>query len=70
MRVHGAWSEFLNKFPDRTNMTFEETDEDWTGRTSLLVLLSRRGREGNTQLMIAQCTAMIGMGCKDTNRES
>ena len=26
MRVHGAWSEFLNKFPDLTNMTFEETD--------------------------------------------
>ena len=26
VRVHGAWSEFLNKFPDRSNMTFEETD--------------------------------------------
>ena len=26
MRVHSAWVEFLNKFPDRTNVTFEETD--------------------------------------------
>ena len=26
VRVHGAWSEFLNKFPDHSNMTFEETD--------------------------------------------
>ena len=26
VRVHGSWSEFLNKFSDRTNMTFEETD--------------------------------------------
>ena len=26
VRVHGAWSEFLNKFPDRKNVTFEETD--------------------------------------------
>ena len=26
VRVHGSWSEFLNKFPDRSNMTFEETD--------------------------------------------
>ena len=26
MRVHGAWSEFLNKFPDHSNMAFEETD--------------------------------------------
>ena len=26
VRVHGAWVEFLNKFPDLTNMTFEETD--------------------------------------------
>ena len=26
VRVHGAWSEFLNKFPDRSNMTFEDTD--------------------------------------------
>ena len=26
MRVHSAWSEFLNKFPDHSNMTFEETD--------------------------------------------
>ena len=43
---------------------------DWTGRTSLLVLPSRRGRKGNTQLMIASCTVMIGMGYRDTNRES
>ena len=26
VRVHGAWSEFLNKFPDRKNAIFEETD--------------------------------------------
>ena len=26
VRVHGAWIEFLHKFPDLTNMTFEETD--------------------------------------------
>ena len=26
VRVHGAWSEFLNKFPDRKNVTLEETD--------------------------------------------
>ena len=26
MRVHGVWIEFPNKFPDRMNMTFEETD--------------------------------------------
>ena len=26
VRLHGAWSEFFNRFPDRTNMTFEETD--------------------------------------------
>ena len=42
---------------------------DWTGRTSLLVMLSWQDGE-NTQLTIAPCTVMIGMGCKDTNRES
>ena len=26
VRVHGACIELLNKFPDRTKMTFEETD--------------------------------------------
>ena len=26
VRVRGAWSELFNKFPDRTKMTFEETD--------------------------------------------
>ena len=26
VRVHGAWSDFLNKFPDCTNVTSEETD--------------------------------------------
>ena len=26
VRLHGAWVEFLNKFRDLTNMTFEETD--------------------------------------------
>ena len=57
VRVHGAWSEFLNKFPDRKKVTFEETDGGLDrGRTSLLVLPSRRGRKGNTQLMIASCT--------------
>ena len=35
MRVHGAWSEFLNKFPDHSNMTFEETDGGLDSRTSL-----------------------------------
>ena len=26
VRENGAWSEFLNKFPDRKNVTFEETN--------------------------------------------
>ena len=26
VRVHGAMSEFFNKFPDHKNVTFEETD--------------------------------------------
>ena len=26
VRVHGAWVEFINKSPDHSNMTFEETD--------------------------------------------
>ena len=26
VRVLAAWSEFLDKFPDRKNVTFEETD--------------------------------------------
>ena len=26
MRVHGARVEFINKSPDHSNMTFEETD--------------------------------------------
>ena len=58
--VHGAWSEFYNRFPDRTNMTFEETDGE----------LDRSHESGSTQRMIAPCIVRIGMGCKDTNRES
>ena len=32
MRVHGAWSEFRHKFPDRTNMTFEEETDGGVDR--------------------------------------
>ena len=47
VRVHGAWSEFLNKFPDRSNMTFEETDGglDRSHESLGAAFKTRQGRE-------------------------
>ena len=70
--VHGAWREFKNRFPDRTNMTFEETDGELDRSHESLgaAFKTRQDGSGNTQRMIAPCIVRIGMGCKDTNRES
>ena len=70
MRVHGVWIEFPNKFPDRMNMTFEETDGGLDRSHESLGAAFKTRQDRDTQLMIAPCTVMIGMGCKDTNRES
>ena len=58
--------EFLNKFPDRKNVTFEETDGGLEGRMSLSVLPSIR----RTQSTIASCTVVIGIGYRDTGMVS
>ena len=65
VRAHDVMSEFFMKFPDQKNVTFEETDVDWTGRMSLSVLPSIRRKKGNTQSTIAPCTVVIGRGNRD-----
>ena len=60
MRVHGAWIEFPNKFPDHSNMTFEETDGGLDrSHESLDAAFKTRQRMENTELMIAPCTVML-----------
>ena len=70
VRARGAWSEFLNKFLDRKNMTFEETHGGLDRSHESLGAAFKTRQKGNTQLMIASCTVVIGMGCRDTNRMS
>ena len=63
--------ELLNKFPDRKNVTFEETDGGLDrSHESLGTTFNTKEKNGNTQSTIAPCTVVIGMGCRDTGKVS
>ena len=49
VRVHGAWSAFFNKCPDRTNMTFEEIDGGLDRSHESLGWAFKMRQDGETQ---------------------
>ena len=48
VRVLGAWSEFLTKFPDCKNVTFEETDGGLDRSHESLGAVFRTRQKGET----------------------